>query len=104
MVVTGTSSEMVVGHPLRDPQTRAIVREVVRGNHTECVACGEQVRFRTRLRHLTVICNVYDAGRWDRVEHYHLDCYRDGGEPHGHADSTEIRRPPRASTGTVLPH
>ncbi len=104
MVVTATTGEQVVAHPSRDPQTRAIVREIVRGNHTECLTCGEQVRFRARLRHLTVICNVYTDGRWNRVEHYHLDCYRESGEPHGHADSTEIRRPPRASTGVVRPH
>ena len=30
-----------------------------------------------------VICNVYERGRWDRVEHYHADCYHRAGDPHG---------------------
>ena len=29
--------------------------------------------------------NVYVAGRWDRVEHYHLACYHDAGDPYGQA-------------------
>jgi hypothetical protein len=50
-----------------------------------CAHCGDQVKFRARLRLQQVICNVYEDGRWVRVEHFHAECYPAAGEPHGHA-------------------
>jgi hypothetical protein len=37
------------------------------------------------------ICNIYDAGVWLRVEHYHLDCYITSGEPYGPAEPAPVR-------------
>jgi len=28
---------------------------------------------------------VYEDGVWNRVEHYHDECYREAGEPYGTA-------------------
>ena len=35
------------------------------------------------MRNQQVICNIYVDGRWNRVEHYHSQCYGEAGEPHG---------------------
>ena len=42
------------------------------------------------MRNKQVICNVYVAGRWDRVEHFHDGCYTVAGEPHGEVDTTPV--------------
>lgn len=34
---------------------------------------------------MRVVANVYAAGRWDRVEHFHFACYERAGRPHGPA-------------------
>ena len=33
----------------------------------------------------TTIANVYENGVWNRVEHYHAECYEAAGEPYGTA-------------------
>jgi hypothetical protein len=43
------------------------------------------VKFAAKTRRHQVICNVYVKGKWDRVEHYHAECYETAGEPHGTA-------------------
>lgn len=50
-----------------------------------CVHCDQQVKFSAKVKRQQVICNVYVQGRWNRVEHYHLECYHDAGLPHGEA-------------------
>ncbi len=65
--------------------SRAVVRPIEAGSSAECAACGDRVKFQAKVKAEQVICNVYVDGKWDRVEHYHLTCYRDAGEPHGHA-------------------
>lgn len=80
--ITTKSSE-----PMR---SRAVLRDVQPGSVAECVRCGERVKFRAKVRPKQVICNVYVAGRWDRVEHYHDKCYADAGEPHGEVDTTPV--------------
>ena len=48
--------------------------------------CGAPVKFlRRRSRPFRVIANVYIDGTWDRVEHYHADCYEQSGCPYGSA-------------------
>jgi hypothetical protein len=44
---------------------------------------------RAQLRQ--VIANVYVDGTWDRVEHYHADCYLEAREPYGAAESDQGR-------------
>ena len=41
------------------------------------------MKFQTKLRKQQIICNVYVDGRWNRVEHYHIECYEEAGAPHG---------------------
>ena len=64
-------------------QSRAVVRLIEAGCVAECPVCGERVKYRARHRDQQVICNVYEKGRWQRVEQYHLDCYIGADCPHG---------------------
>lgn len=66
-------------------KSRAVVRSIEAGSAATCEACGEQVKFRAKTRAHQVICNVYVKGVWNRVEHYHFDCYMEAGEPYGTA-------------------
>jgi hypothetical protein len=66
-------------------KSRAVVRTVEAGNTAVCVSCGEPVKFAAKTRRQQVICNVYVKGKWDRVEHFHAECYAEAGEPYGSA-------------------
>lgn len=65
--------------------SRAVLRLVEAGSWVRCIQCDEPITFRARERREKVICNVYDGGQWQRVEHYHAECYGDAGTPHGAA-------------------
>ena len=69
-------------------ESRAVSRLVEPGNWVECALCDEVIKFRARERRSQVICNVYVAGKWDRVEHFHSECYETAGEPFGEVDTT----------------
>ena len=64
-------------------ESRAVARLIEAGCVAECPVCGERVKYRARHRDQQVICNVYEDGRWQRVEQYHLDCYTESGSPYG---------------------
>ena len=66
-------------------KSRAVVRTVEAGNSAVCASCGEPVKFAAKVRRYQVICNVYVKGKWDRVEHYHKDCYDQANAPYGEA-------------------
>jgi hypothetical protein len=66
-------------------ESRAVTRPVEAGNGATCAACGQPVKFRAKIRLTQVIANVYVEGHWDRVEHYHSDCYDTVGRPYGSA-------------------
>ncbi|MEZ5322492.1 MAG: hypothetical protein R2698_10540 [Microthrixaceae bacterium] len=72
--------------------SRAVIRDVEAGSSTDCSHCGGRVKFQAKVRNKQVICNVYEKGRWTRVEHYHVDCYKEAGEPHGPATAGDDRR------------
>jgi len=63
--------------------SRAVVRTVEPGSSAICVVCGTPVKFAARTQQKQVIANVYVDGRWDRVEHFHFDCYEGGDKPYG---------------------
>ncbi|MEO1062125.1 MAG: hypothetical protein AAFZ07_11950 [Actinomycetota bacterium] len=63
--------------------SRAVIRLIDAGNSAYCAHCGEPIKFRARIRAYQVICNVYVKNRWDRVEHYHEQCYEEAGTPYG---------------------
>jgi hypothetical protein len=65
------------------PGTRAVLRRVEAGSMVHCAACGEQVKFAAKQHRQQVIANVYVSGRWDRVEHFHAECYDRAGLPWG---------------------
>lgn len=65
--------------------SRAVLRLVQPGSWIDCVACGEQVKFRAREQFKQMICNVYENGVWQRVEHFHEGCYHEAGDPYGEA-------------------
>ena len=71
--------------------TRAIIRLTPPGTDAECPACGEPVKFVAKKKRHEVIANVYVDGRWDRVEHWHDDCYHEAGQPHGTPTHRELR-------------
>ena len=48
-----------------------------------CAHCGAQVKFVARAQLRQVIANVYEAGTWVRVEHFHADCYDEANKPYG---------------------
>lgn len=75
-----------------EAESRAARRLVEPGNDANCAACGERVKFQAKARNEQVICNVYVDGAWDRVEHFHLDCYEQAGEPYGAAEAPTPRR------------
>ncbi len=79
-------------------QSRAVLRDVEPGSTVECIHCGERVKFQAKVRHKQVICNVYVQGRWDRVEHFHSECYEQAGEPHGDVDTTPLVKRRAAAT------
>jgi hypothetical protein len=64
-------------------QSRAVLRSIEAGSSATCVTCDEQVKFRAKVKLHQVICNVYVDGKWNRVEHYHLECYEQAGGPYG---------------------
>lgn len=64
-------------------KSRAVVRAIEPGCAATCVKCDEAVKFIARVNGRQVICNVYDGGRWQRVEHFHYDCYEVASEPYG---------------------
>jgi hypothetical protein len=80
-------------------KSRAVLRDVEPGSSVDCSYCGERVKFQAKMRNKQVICNVYVGGRWDRVEHFHAECYEQASEPYGDADTTPPvkMRPPKAS-------
>ena len=39
-----------------------------------------------------MICNVYTDGQWDRVEHYHRECYEQAGSPYGEPEAPKPKR------------
>jgi len=65
--------------------SRAVERPIEAGSTAVCAHCGSPVKFVARQQGRQVICNVYEKGRWQRVEHYHDECYREAGEPYGPA-------------------
>ena len=67
--------------------SRAVERPVEPGNSAMCTHCGAPVKFVARAQLRQVIANVYVEGTWDRVEHYHQDCYVEAGQPYGPAST-----------------
>jgi hypothetical protein len=74
------------------PTSRAARRVIEPGSATECKSCGERIKFQAKVRAEQVICNVYEDGAWDRVEHYHLDCYLAAGHPYGEPEAPIPKR------------
>ncbi len=65
--------------------SRAVTRLIEAGNSAVCTACGRPVKFSAKARLYQVIANVYVDNVWDRVEHFHSDCYETVGRPYGSA-------------------
>ncbi len=73
-------------------ESRAVVRLIEAGSQVECWTCEVLLKFRARQRDEQVICNVYEDGVWQRVEHFHPDCYDEVGRPYGDAEQAPSRR------------
>ena len=71
--------------------SRAAQRRVEAGSSVMCAACDEQVKFAAKQNRQQVIANVYVDGRWDRVEHFHKECYDDAGSPYGTPSDQQLQ-------------
>ena len=80
-------------------QSRAVLRSIEAGSSATCVTCDEQVKFKAKVKATQVICNVYVDGKWDRVEHYHAECYEQAGRPYGEPAPTS--GPTRVTAASV---
>ena len=67
--------------------SRAVLRRIEPGNLAICVTCDQPVKFAAKLHKTQVIANVYVDGRWNRVEHFHSECYVEAGSPYGETGS-----------------
>lgn len=67
--------------------SRAVLRRIEPGNLAVCVTCDQPVKFAAKLHKMQVIANVYVDGRWNRVEHFHDECYLGANTPYGDAGS-----------------
>jgi hypothetical protein len=73
-------------------RSRAVLRTIEAGSGDFCEHCGDQVKFRAREKLQQAICNVYVKGTWDRVEHFHAECYEAAGRPYGEAEAAPPRQ------------
>lgn len=64
-------------------ESRSVLRAIEPGNSALCASCGAPVKFVARAQLKQVIANVYIDGAWNRVEHYHEDCYEIAERPYG---------------------
>lgn len=64
-------------------RSRAVARPIEPGNSANCAHCGAPVKFVARAQLRQVIANVYVDGNWDRVEHFHAECYDEADQPYG---------------------
>ena len=87
--------------PTISARARAVLRDVEPGSTVECTHCDERVKFQAKVRHKQVICNVYEDGKWIRVEHFHADCYTAAGEPHGDVDTTPVVKARRSAAAAA---
>ncbi len=81
--------------------SRAVTRDVEAGSTVDCAQCGDRVKFQAKVRNRQVICNVYIKGAWDRVEHYHSECYTDAEEPYGEPEPAPDFRRRRAAAAAA---
>lgn len=80
---TATASRLVA-------TSRAVTRRIEPGNLAVCAHCSQPVKFAAKLHKLQVIANVYVDGRWNRVEHFHDECYVDADRPYGDAGEGQV--------------
>lgn len=64
-------------------ESRSVLRAIEPGNSALCASCGAPVKFVARAQLKQVIANVYVDGAWNRVEHFHEECYETAGRPYG---------------------
>ena len=85
-------------------KSRAVVRDVEAGSTVDCQFCQERVKFQAKIRNKQVICNVYVDGAWNRVEHYHLECYEAADSPYGEPEAgPDFRRAAREAANQSKP-
>jgi hypothetical protein len=86
---TGRAASRAISVGARVSLTRAVVRGVEPGNDVRCVRCGKQIKFAARTHPRQVIANVYLEGAWNRVDHFHEECYLEANEPYGPIDTLD---------------
>ena len=83
-------------------ESRAALRRIEPGNLAVCVHCSQPVKFAAKVHRMQVIANVYVDGRWNRVEHFHDECYDEAASPYGDAreDGAKSRRVSAAASAS----
>lgn len=71
--------------PVTPPTTssRAALRAVIPGTYVDCASCNQRVSYSAKTRPNQIIANVYCDGKWNRVEHFHEECYYRAESPYG---------------------
>lgn len=81
--------------------SRAVTRDVEAGSTVDCTHCGDRVKFQAKVRNRQIICNVYIKGTWDRVEHFHSECYDEADQPYGEPEPAPDFRRRRAAAAAA---
>ena len=76
---------MAARHEPAVNESRAVLRRVEAGGTIPCTRCGGLIKFKARTKTNKVIANVYEDGKWSRVEQFHEECYVEADEPYGEA-------------------
>jgi hypothetical protein len=69
------------------PASRAVRKLVDPGNNQSCKFCGEYIKFMARIQVKQIIANVYEDGKWLRIDYFHDECYDKAGQPFGEPDN-----------------
>ena len=59
------------------------MRAVIPGTYVDCAWCNQRVSYSAKTRPNQIIANVYCDGKWNRVEHFHEECYYRAESPYG---------------------
>ncbi len=63
--------------------SRAVSRKLQPGLGLECDACSMPIKYSAKFPTNQIIANVYDGNVWQKVVHYHEECYQELDYPHG---------------------
>lgn len=63
--------------------SRAVTRKLQPGLGLDCDACSMPIKYSAKFPSNQIIANVYENNVWQKVVHYHEECYRQLAYPYG---------------------